>query len=224
MDFAPIRDDARPLAAMIDHTILKPDATASQVERTCAEAIHYGFAAVCVLPARLGLVVRLLARSTVVPCTVAGFPLGASESATKAFEAARAAAQGAGEIDMVMAIGALKDGDLSLVEDDIAAVVRAAGTACRVKVIIETGLLTDAEKITACRLAESAGAAFVKTSTGMAGGATAADVRLMRAAVGPAVRVKASGGIRTRADAQAMVEAGAARIGTSAGVAILTAP
>lgn len=221
---APVSLAGRTLASLIDHTLLKPDATRAQVERLCREARFYGFGAVCVLPALLPTAVKCLAGSPVIPCTVAGFPLGASTSASKAFEAGEAAAAGAGEIDMVLAVGPVKEGRFADAQNDIAAVVKAAGRHCGVKVILETCLLTDDEKVTACKLAVAAGARFVKTSTGLAGGgATVHDVRLMRATVGPDMGVKAAGGIRTLADAQAMVEAGANRIGTSAGVAIVTA-
>lgn len=209
------------IAPFIDHTLLRPDATAGQVAAACREALAYGFAAVCVHPCRLAQVVEALKGSAVKSCTVAGFPFGAQATEAKAFEAADAVRRGAREIDMVMNIGALKDGDAGLVARDIGAVVVAAAGA-PVKVIIETGLLTDAQKAEACRLAVDAGAAFVKTCTGFSGGgATVADIRLMRSVVGASAGVKASGGIRTRDEAAAMLEAGANRIGTSAGVAIV---
>jgi deoxyribose-phosphate aldolase len=211
------------LASLIDHTLLKPDSTAREVERLCEEAQTYGFCAVCVLPALLPVAVECLKTSRVIPCTVAGFPLGASTTASKAFEAGEAAAAGAREIDMVLAIWAVRDRQFQRARADIAAVVKAAGPGCGIKVILETCLLTDEEKVTACRLAVDAGASFVKTSTGLAGGgATVPDIRLMRATVGPATGVKASGGIRTSSDAEAMVKAGATRLGTSAGIAIVT--
>jgi deoxyribose-phosphate aldolase len=209
------------IAPLIDHTILKPEARRADIERTCAEAVQFGFAAVCVYAAWVPLVAGRLRGTGVRTCTVAGFPHGAATTASKAFEAAEAVQSGADEVDMVLAVHAVRDGDLRRAEDDVRAVVKAAGGRT-VKVILETGLLTDTEKVAACRLCVAAGAAFVKTSTGMgAGGATVADVRLMRATVGPGVGVKASGGIRTLADAMAMAEAGANRLGTSAGVAIM---
>lgn len=213
------------LAAMIDHTLLKPDATGRDVERLCAEALQYGFAAVCVNPALLPVAVENLRGSPVIPCTVAGFPLGATTTAVKAFEAARAADAGAREVDMVLAIWAIKQRSYEAALNDMKAVVDAAGPACGVKVILETCLLTDEEKVTACTLALEAGVSFVKTSTGLSsGGATPGDVALMRATVGKRAGVKASGGIRTLADAEAMVKAGANRIGTSAGITIVTSP
>ncbi|MBP7693074.1 MAG: deoxyribose-phosphate aldolase [Anaerolineales bacterium] len=220
----PVLDRAR-LAALIDHTLLKPEATPAQIERLCAEARAYGFAAVCVNPAYVRLAARLLRRSGVTVCSVVGFPLGASLPDLKAHEAERVVALGAGEVDMVLNIGALKAGDDRLVARDIGAVVRAARAGgARVKVIIEACLLTDAEKRRACQIAQKARADFVKTSTGLStGGATVADVALLRATVGPRMGVKAAGGIRSLADAQAMVAAGATRLGTSAGVALLEA-
>jgi deoxyribose-phosphate aldolase len=210
---------------MIDHTLLKPEATARDVERLCAEAMQYGFAAVCVNPALLPVAVASLSGSFVVPCTVAGFPLGATTTAVKAFETGRAAEAGAREVDMVLALWALKQRSYAEVLADMKAVVDAAGPNCGVKVILETCLLTDEEKITACTLALEAGVRFVKTSTGLStGGATPHDVALMRSTVGTRAGVKASGGIRSLADAEAMVKAGANRIGTSAGIAIVTAP
>lgn len=209
------------MAACIDHTLLKPAATDEQIVRLCREALAARFAAVCVNPCHIRLVASQLAGSTVRACSVIGFPLGAAAGRIKAAEAELAVAEGAGEVDMVINIGAMKSGRPADVEDDIRRVVEAAGGA-PVKVIIETCFLTDAEKEAACRLAANAGARFVKTSTGFGtGGATVADVRLMRAAVGPALGVKASGGIRTLADALAMLEAGANRIGTSSGMEIL---
>lgn len=213
---------AAALAPMIDHTILKPDATAATVRRFCAEAAQHRFHSVCVNPIHVGLVAGALAGTGVLTCSVVGFPFGATTSAVKAAEAAGAVADGAGEVDMVIAIGALKDGRLDAVRDDIAAVRRACGGAV-LKVILETCLLTDEEKRTACRLAREAGADFVKTSTGFStGGATVEDVALMRAAVGDALGVKASGGVRSLGAARAMVAAGANRIGTSSGVALMT--
>ncbi len=209
------------LATYIDHTILNPDATVDQVARRCAEARHYGFASVCVNPWFVPLIAETLAGSAVVPCTVIGFPLGATTTTAKVAETRDAVAAGAREVDMVLAVGALKSGCTDYVRHDIAAVVLAAAPA-RVKVILETCLLTDTEKVAACRLCIEAGAHFVKTSTGLStGGATVADVRLLRGTVGPDIGVKASGGIRTRDAALAMIDAGATRIGTSAGVAII---
>lgn len=212
-----------PLAGLIDHTLLKPEATPAQVEALCAEAARYRFASVCVNPGFVPLCARLLAGTPVAVCTVIGFPLGATTTKTKVFEATQAAGNGARELDMVIAIGRLKAGELREVAEDIAAVVAAGHAAgALVKVIIETSLLQDEEKVAACLLAARAGADFVKTSTGFAGGgATAADIALMRRVVGPEVGVKASGGVRTLADATAMVAAGADRIGASAGVQIV---
>lgn len=210
------------IASRIDHTLLKPEATRADVERMCAEAVRHRFASVCIFPVWVPLTASLLRGTGVCTCTVAGFPHGASASTTKAFEAAEAVRAGAEEVDMVLAVHAVKDGNLRYAEDDVRGVVKAVDGRT-VKVILETGLLTDAEKVAACRLCVAAGAHFVKTSTGMgAGGATVADIALMRRTVGPNIGVKASGGIRTLADALAMIEAGANRIGTSAGVAIVT--
>lgn len=210
------------LAKYIDHTLLKPDATEAQIEKLCTEAREYGFASVCVNSCYASLAARLLAGSDVAVCCVIGFPLGASTTAAKAFEAADAAQNGATEIDMVINVGAAKDGRWDDVEADIAGVAAAIEGKALLKVIIETCLLTDGEKIEACRAAVRAGADFVKTSTGFSkAGANAADVALMRKTVGPAIGVKAAGGIRTCADAMAMIEAGASRIGASAGIAIL---
>ena len=209
------------LAACIDHTLLKPNATDDQIRSLCREARECRFAAACVNPAAVPLATECLAGSAVKPCAVIGFPLGANATRIKAAEAALAVEQGAAEVDMVISVGTLKSGRGTDVESDIRAVVAAAGGAL-VKVILETCFLSDEEKRTACRLAVNAGAHFVKTSTGFgSGGATVEDVRLMRAAVGPTLGVKASGGIRTLADALAMLDAGATRIGTSSGPAIL---
>lgn len=212
-----------PIAALIDHTLLKPEATPAQIEALCHEAARYRFASVCVNPTFVPLCARLLRDTPVAVCTVIGFPLGATTTKAKVFEATQAAANGARELDMVLAVGRLKAGDYGEVAADISAVVRAGHSAgALVKVIIETSLLTDEEKVAACLLAARAGADFVKTSTGFSGGgATTADVALMRRVVGPELGVKASGGVRTLADAQAMVAAGASRIGASAGVAIV---
>jgi len=208
-------------AAMIDHTLLKADATRNQIEKLCAEAKKYVFASVCVNPTWVKYSAELLAGTEVKVCTVIGFPLGASTSAVKAFETKDAIANGAGEIDMVINIGALKNGEYDVVRDDIKAVVDAANGTL-VKVIIETCLLTDEEKVKACELSVEAGADFVKTSTGFStGGATAEDIALMRKTVGPDLGVKASGGVRNLEDMKTMIENGATRIGASSGVAIM---
>lgn len=209
------------LAAMIDHTILKPEATAAEIGRYCREAREWGFRAVCVNPDRVREVAQALDGASVRACAVVGFPLGAVPAAAKAEETRIAVGDGAAEIDMVIAIGRLKDGDHEAVAADIAA-VRAACPGAVLKLIIETCLLTDEEKRVACRLGVAQGVDFVKTSTGFStAGATIGDVALMRASVRPQVGVKASGGIRTRDAALAMIEAGATRIGTSNGVALL---
>jgi len=212
------------LAAIIDHTLLKPDATAREIEQLCAEALKFSFASVCINPGYVPLCARLCKGSDVNVCTVIGFPLGATSTPAKAFEAEQAVRDGAQELDMVIHVGMLKSGELGYVESDIAAVARTARRARALcKVIIETGLLTDEEKIKACILAKRAGADFVKTSTGFAkGGATAGDVALMRRVVGSAMGVKASGGVRSREDALAMVASGADRIGASASVKIVS--
>ena len=208
-------------AAMIDHTLLKADATRDQIEKLCAEAKKYVFASVCVNPTWVKYSAELLAGTEVKVCTVIGFPLGASTSAVKAFETKDAIANGATEIDMVINIGALKNGEYDIVRDDIKAVVDAANGTL-VKVIIETCLLTDEEKVKACELSVEAGADFVKTSTGFStGGATAEDIALMRKTVGPDLGVKASGGVRNLEDMKKMIENGATRIGASSGVAIM---
>ena len=205
----------------IDHTILKADAPKSKVQQIIDEAKKYDFMSVCINPTWVSYASQELKDSDVKVCTVIGFPLGASTSAVKAFEAKDAIANGADEIDMVINIGALKSRNLKLVEDDIKAVVEASGSKL-VKVIIETCLLTDEEKVEACQLAKLAGADFVKTSTGFStGGATIEDIELMREAVGPIMGVKASGGARTLEAAKAFIKAGATRIGTSSGVAIM---
>lgn len=212
-----------PIAGYIDHTLLKPEATPAQIERLCHEAAQFRFASVCVNPLYVPLCVRLLRSTPVAVCTVLGFPLGATTSKTKVFEAAQAVGNGARELDMVLAVGLLKSGEYGLVAQDMREVVEAghAGGAL-VKVIVETSLLSDEEKVAACLLAARVGADFVKTSTGFSGGgATAADVALMRQTVGAEVGVKASGGIRSLADAQTMIAAGADRLGASAGVAIV---
>jgi deoxyribose-phosphate aldolase len=212
------------LARYIDHTLLRPDATAADIDRLCAEAKEHGFAAVCINPTWVRRAAENLRDSDVAVASVIGFPFGAGTSDVKALEARRAIRDGAREIDMVINIGALKSGMQDLVRDDIARVsdaCREAGAAN--KVIIETALLTDAEKVIACRLAQQAKADMVKTSTGYAkGGATVFDVALMRETVGPRMGVKAAGGIRTAEDVQDMIAAGATRIGASAGVTIVT--
>lgn len=211
------------LASYIDHTLLKPEASREQIRAVCEEAKQYHFASVCVNPCWVPLIAEELKGSGVSVCCVIGFPLGASLSSVKAFEAREAVAAGAQEIDMVINIGAVKSGGWELVREDIAAVNAAKGTA-KLKVIIETCLLTDEEKVRVCQIAKEAGADFVKTSTGFStGGATVHDVELMRKTVGPEMGVKASGGIRTLADALAMIEAGASRLGASAGVKIIEA-
>jgi deoxyribose-phosphate aldolase len=211
------------IAHLIDHTLLKPEATIQQIAQLCHEAMLYNFASVCINPGHVKLAAQLLQNSDVKVCTVVGFPLGATSTEAKVFETQQALNDGATEIDMVINIGALKSGDDSLVERDIAAVVETAhrpGALC--KVIIEAVLLTDEEKVRACQLAKQAKADFVKTSTGFSsGGATIEDVVLMRRTVGPNVGVKASGGIRTLAEAKNMVSAGATRLGVSAGVKII---
>ena len=211
------------VAGMIDHTLLKPDATKREIETLCREAKEFGFASVCVNPTWVATCARLVRGSSVAVCSVVGFPLGATTADTKQYQTRRAIFDGAREIDMVINVGALKSGDLHLVESDI----RAVTSACREtnvlsKVIIETALLSDEEKVTACTLAKAAAADFVKTSTGFGpGGATAEDVALMRRIVGEDMGIKASGGVRTLEGVKAMVAAGATRIGASAGVRIV---
>lgn len=210
------------LAAFIDHTILKPDSTRAQVETLCDEARQYGFFSVCVAPAWIATCVRSLQDSPVKIATVVAFPHGNTLSSAKAAETHLAIEAGAHEIDMVLHVGALKSGDSESVRQDIAAVVEAASGKALVKVIFETSPLTDDEKRLACKLSEDAGADYVKTSTGFAtGGATIADVSLMREMVGQRLGVKASGGIRDLQTAQAMIAAGASRLGCSASVAIV---
>ncbi|MDO3410239.1 deoxyribose-phosphate aldolase [Saccharibacillus sp. CPCC 101409] len=210
------------LASMIDHTLLRADAAEAEIAKLIEEAKAYTFASVCVNPTWVSYAAERLAGTPVKVCTVIGFPLGASTPETKAFETRDAIQNGAGEIDMVLNIGAIKSSDAALAERDIRAVVEAAEGKALVKVIIETCLLTDAEKVLACELAVRAGADFVKTSTGFStGGATAEDVALMRKTVGPAIGVKASGGVRSREDMEKMIEAGATRIGASSGVKIM---
>ena len=211
------------VAAMIDHTLLKPDATRADIEALCREASQFKFATVCVNPTWVALAAKLLAGSGVGVCSVVGFPLGATTPDVKGYETRRAIFDGAREIDMVINVGALKSGDLRVVECDIEAVTtpcREAGVLS--KVIIEATLLTDDEKVTACTLAKAAGADYVKTSTGFAsGGATAADVALMRRVVGAEMGVKAAGGVRDLEGMKAMIAAGATRVGASAGVKIV---
>jgi len=216
-------DYPKDIAAKIDHTLLKADATREQIETLCAEARTHGFATVCVNPAWVETCARLLQGSSTAVCTVVGFPLGATLPDVKALEASRAIEAGACEVDMVLNIGALKSGDYRLVQRDIAGVVAASHRlGALVKVILENALLSDDEKVRGCVIAKAAGADFVKTSTGFGpGGATAADIALMRRVVGPSMGVKAAGGVRDLKSAQAMLEAGADRIGASVGVKIV---
>lgn len=212
------------LASMIDHTILKPEAGKEQVETICREAREYGFASVCVNSSYVPLCAELLRDTEVKVCTVIGFPLGAMSTAAKAAEARQAILDGAEELDMVIHIGMLKDGNNEYVEQDIHSVVEEARGKAAVKVIIETCLLSEEEKIRVCLLAKKAGADYVKTSTGFStGGATAEDIALMKKTVGKDMKVKASGGIRTREKAEEMRKAGADRIGTSSGIRIVEA-
>jgi deoxyribose-phosphate aldolase len=216
----PRRED---VASKIDHTLLKPDASQDQIAQLCYEARTYHFASVCVNPAHVKLAAQLLKGSDVAVCTVVGFPLGATPGTVKAYETQQAIRDGATEIDMVINIGALKSKDFKAVHEDIGTVVRAAhaGNAL-VKVIIEAALLTDEEKVIASQLSKAAGADYVKTSTGFGpGGATVEDVTLMRQVVGPSMGVKAAGGVGSYSDAQAMIAAGATRLGASAGVRIV---
>ncbi len=209
------------IAAVIDHTLLAATATEAQIEQLCKEAIKYHFASVCVNSCWVELCVKLLKKSDVKVCTVVGFPLGAMATKSKAHEAKDAVMAGAGEIDMVINVGYLKGHDDDLVQHDITSVKKVCGNA-KLKVIIETCLLTDEQKVRACRLAKASGADYVKTSTGFAGGgATVEDVRLMRKTVGLEMGVKASGGVRSWEDAKAMIEAGATRIGASSSIAIV---
>jgi deoxyribose-phosphate aldolase len=211
------------LSHMIDHTLLKPDATRDEIAQLCYEARKHGFASVCVNPSNVKLCADLLKGTDVLVCTVVGFPLGATSTESKVFEAQKAVRDGATEVDMVINVGALKSRDYERVEQDIASVARAChGSGAILKVIIEAALLSDEEKVAASQLAKIAGADFVKTSTGFGpGGATTEDVALMRRVVGPKMGVKAAGGIRTYEDAQRMIAAGASRIGASASVKIL---
>ena len=213
------------MAAYIDHTLLKADATEEAVRKICHESIDFGFAAVCVNPTHVDLVAVELTNSPVKVCTVIGFPLGANNSRTKGFEAAQAVKSGADEVDMVINIGSLKSGDFGMVEEDIKEVVTRSidqNSAAIVKVIIETCYLTDDEKVAACKIIRNAGAHFVKTSTGFGtGGAELHDVKIISEIVGNELGIKASGGISTYSKTMAMINAGATRIGTSSGVQIL---
>lgn len=209
------------VSGMVDHTLLKQNATVEQIKKLCAEARQYQFCSVCVNPCYVPLCYEELRGSGVKVCTVIGFPLGATTTKTKCFEANEAIENGADEVDMVVNVGKIKSGDWQFVKKDIADLVTAVHGRAVVKVIIETCLLTDDEKVKVCQIAKEAGADFVKTSTGFStGGATVEDVALMRKTVGPNMGVKASGGVRGPEDAKAMIEAGANRLGTSAGVAI----
>lgn len=211
------------LARKIDHTLLKPEATKEQIEKLCDEAKTYRFYSVCVNPSWVETATELLKGTDVKVCTVIGFPLGATTTEVKREETKDAIAKGATEVDMVIPVGKLKSGQVEAVKADIAAVVEAAKDQALVKVIIETSLLTEEEKVKACQLAVEAGADYVKTSTGFStGGATVEDIRLMRQTVGPDIGVKASGGIRDLKTANAMIEAGASRIGASSSVAIVS--
>lgn len=219
-------NDLASLASKIDHTLLKPDATRDEILALCAQALEYGFATVCVQSQWIPEVAKALRKSSVKPITVVGFPHGACLTAAKVTETSLAVRAGSQEIDMVINVGRLKSRDFEFVLDDIRAVVRAARVKSRkipVKVILETSLLSDAEKVVGAVLSELAGAAFVKTSTGFAGGgATIQDIRLLRSVCSPRVKIKASGGIRTREIAEAMIQAGADRLGASASVSIVT--
>lgn len=210
------------IAAYIDHTLLKQDATIQQIDKLCAEAAEYHFASVCVNPWYVPRCVKNLEGSGVKVCTVVGFPLGATTLESKVFETLQAVKSGAQEIDMVMNVCAMKSGNTKAIEQEIQALAAAVEGSAILKVIIEACLLTDEEKVLACQLAKRSGADYVKTSTGFStGGATVADVALMRETVGPEMGVKAAGGIRDYATAQAMIQAGATRIGASAGIAIV---
>lgn len=212
------------IAALLDHTLLKPDATYDEIKKLCDEAVKHSFAAVCVQPCHVRLVAERLDRagSRVKACSVAGFPQGANRSDAKAFEARKAVGDGAREVDMVINVGALRSGDYRYVENDIRGVVEACGRGVVTKVILETGYINNEEIIKACALAKAAGANYVKTSTGFGPrGASVEDIRLMRKVVGEEMGVKAAGGIRTAEDVRKMVEAGATRIGTSASIKII---
>ncbi len=218
-----LKISAKELAGMIDHTLLKPDATPQEIEQICGEAVEYKFASVCINPGYVTLAASLLRSSPVKVCTVIGFPLGATSTKSKVHEAEEAISNGAQEIDMVINIGRLKSGDFDYVENEIREIAGVGhAKAAIVKVIIETCLLSDDEKEKACLLAKEAGADFVKTSTGFSkGGATVSDVALMRRVVGNKMGVKASGGVRSYEDAVTMIENGATRIGTSSGIKIV---
>lgn len=214
--------DKKKIASMIDHTILKPEATSADVEKICAEAVKYGFASVCINPCHVKRAAELLKGSSVKTCTVIGFPLGANTTEVKVYEASKAVEDGADEVDMVINVGALKDKNYDYVYTDIKRLVDAVKGKALVKVILETCLLTDEEKVKACEIVKQAGADFVKTSTGFnKSGANAHDVELMRKTVGQDMGVKASGGVRTYEDAVNMINAGASRIGASASVKIV---
>lgn len=221
MDFNEIKEKDEGILKKIDHTLLKPDATREQIEKVCNEAKTYGFASVCVNPSYIGYVANQLRGSNVTPCCVIGFPLGSTMPEVKAFEAKAAIKQGAKEVDMVINIGAAKSGDWDLVSKDIEAVIKVARGRALVKVIIETCLLSDYEKVKSSEIAKQAGADFVKTSTGFSkSGATVEDVKLMRKTVGDKIGVKAAGGIRDYKTAMEMIMAGATRLGSSSGVSI----
>jgi len=215
---------SHPLAGLIDHTLLRPDAGPAEIDRLCAEALEHGFAAVCVHGAWVRRCAQALQGSGIAVCAVVGFPLGAMSPAVKLFEARQALIDGATEIDMVLAIGALKSGEHEYVKAEIAAIVRLCHErGARLKVILETALLSDVQKVAACGIAVAAGADFVKTSTGFGpSGATVHDVALLRRSVGTALGVKASGGVRDEATARALLEAGATRLGASASVSIVS--
>lgn len=211
------------LAGYIDHTLLKPDATESQFEQLCNEAVTYKFKSVCVNSSWVPFVAKKLRGTSVIVCSVIGFPLGGMDTRSKAFEARSAIASGATELDMVINVGALKSGNLKLVEEDIRAIKRACRSNTLLKVILETGLLSEVEKILACQIAKKADADFVKTSTGFSGScATVQDIELMRRIVGPKMGVKASGGIRTYDQAIALIHAGANRLGCGSSVAVIS--
>jgi len=218
-----MNNDHIELAGLIDHTLLNPESIPAQIKQLCEEAMESKFCSVCILPQYVSMASELLQNSDVKVCTVIGFPLGATETSVKAFETKFAIEQGADEVDMVINIGALKSNNIDYLQADMAAVV-AAAQGKTVKVILETCLLNDAEKVSACRAAAIAGVDFVKTSTGFStGGATIKDVRLMRETVGPGIGVKASGGVRDYKAAYDMVTAGANRLGTSSGLTIIGA-
>lgn len=220
--YAPVLQPKQ-LAQFIDHTMLKPDAQAGAIDQLCREAVEHQFKSVCVNSSWVSYAARKLQGTRILVCSVVGFPLGAMTSRSKAFETREAIEHGASEIDMVLAIGRLKQGDYAYVEEDIRAVRRAARNTTVLKVIIETSMLTQEEKVMACQLAKKAGADFVKTSTGFGGGgAKVEDIALMKQVVGDHVEVKASGGIRTYAEALDMIGAGASRIGTGSGIALMT--